>query len=47
MNLIDNDKMFNKILEDENVKNQIYGYIEKVGGVQRARQSIRQPQVCN
>ena len=43
MKLIDSENMFSKILEDDNVKNQIYGYIEKVGGIDRARQSIRQP----
>ena len=43
MRLIDSEMEFNKILEDDNVKNQIYGYIEKVGGIDRARQSIRQP----
>ena len=43
MKLIDSEHMFNKILEDDNVKNQIYGYIESVGGIKRARQSIRQP----
>ena len=49
MKLIDSENMFNKILEDDKVKNQIYGYIESVGGIKRARQSIRQapPQVRN
>ena len=35
MKLIDSEHMFNKILEDDNVKNQIYGYIESVGGVKK------------
>ena len=43
MNLIDSEQMFDKILKDDKVKNQIYGYIESVGGINRARQSIRQP----
>merc|ERR1719249_559842 len=43
MKLIDSDEMFNQVLENDKVKNDIYGYIEKVGGIKRARQSIRQP----
>ena len=40
MKLIDSDHMWNKILEDDNVRKQIYAYIESVGGIERARQSV-------
>ena len=43
MKLINSEHMFNKILEDDNVKKQIYDYIESLGGIKRVRQSIRRP----
>ena len=43
MKLIGSEHMFKKVLEDNNVKEQIYGYIESLGGIKRVRQSIRRP----
>ena len=47
MKLIDSDHMWNKILEDDNVRKQIFAYIEKVGGIERARQSARVARLHN
>ena len=43
MKLTDSEQMFNKILENDNVKNQIYGFIESVGGIKKARQLLNMP----
>ena len=40
MKVIDSDYMWNKILEDDNVRKDIYAYIESVGGIERARQGV-------
>ena len=43
MKLINSEHMFNKILEDDNVKNQIYGFIESVGGIKNAERQLNMP----
>ena len=40
MRLIDSNHMGNKVLEDDNVRKKICAYIESIGGIKRARQSI-------
>ena len=40
LQLIDNKHMWNKILENDDVRNQIYAIIENVGGIKLSRNDL-------